>query len=324
MSGVFTGFLLAAGWGTRLQPLTTDCPKPMLPLMDRPLALWAAAAMAEAGVSRIAYNTHPLRHAFELFPNDLSALGVDVFHSEEHLTLGTGGGLGLLASRLADLADPLLIYNADIICSADLGKLLEAHRSNNNDVTLLLTPGDPSNSNIWVDDDGGVVSVPSSGPEILAPRSAECRAYAGIAAVSPSLALRLPSTAKACWVRDGLAHWLGAGAKVGSVLHRGIWADLGTPRRMVTALAELLEAKPEQLHPAHRAWVEEGRQGSGWLSPRAGEVEGSLRGTWHVGAGASVSAAASLEDALLLGQTKAEQPLRCGVAYADQWASGED
>jgi NDP-sugar pyrophosphorylase family protein len=113
-------FILGAGLGTRLRPLTDAFPKPLVPLFHKPLAGWALEACEAVGCKRFAINTHHLPEKWEGF-----GAGRDVTFFHEPALLETGGGLKNIESWLND--ESLLIHNGDVFSSMDLKKLVHAH-----------------------------------------------------------------------------------------------------------------------------------------------------------------------------------------------------
>ncbi|MDX1680534.1 MAG: sugar phosphate nucleotidyltransferase, partial [Akkermansiaceae bacterium] len=142
-------FILGAGLGTRLQPLTHVLPKPLVPLFHQPLAHWALEACKKVGCSRFAINTHHLPEAWEGFGEDED---VSFFH--EPVLLETGGGIKNIESWLED--GPLLIHNGDIYSSMPLQKLVDAHEASGNAVTMALRSKGKAR-HIALDESGTVV-----------------------------------------------------------------------------------------------------------------------------------------------------------------------
>ena len=83
--------ILAAGEGTRLQPLTAEMPKPMLPVVGRPLLEHTIEALARQGIVDLAINLHHRPEAITEHFGDGSALGVNIIYSHERQLLGTAG-----------------------------------------------------------------------------------------------------------------------------------------------------------------------------------------------------------------------------------------
>ena len=114
-------FLLGAGLGTRLRPLTSTLPKPLIPVFQRPLIENTLDHCLAAGIEEFAINTHHLPGKWgEAFP-DGSYRGAPITFFHEPVLLETGGGLKNIESWIN--GDPLLVYNGDILTSLALSLL---------------------------------------------------------------------------------------------------------------------------------------------------------------------------------------------------------
>jgi len=147
-------FLLAAGLGTRLRPLTDVTPKCLLRVGDRPLLDIWLDALAKAGVDEILINLHHL--ADQVRDHLAGRSGVRLF--EEPTLLGSAGTL--LANRdWIDGEDTFLAINADNLTDFDLGVLIDAHRAGGAIATLAVFEAPrPSECGILEVEDGQVVS----------------------------------------------------------------------------------------------------------------------------------------------------------------------
>lgn len=132
-------FILGAGLGTRLRPLTDHLPKPLVPLFHRPIAAWTVEACARAGIARIAINTHHLPGAWQGFARD-HGNGADITLVHEPVLLETGGGLKNIADWIAD--KPLLVHNGDVLSTLPLDPLVAAHQASGLPVTLVVRGAD--------------------------------------------------------------------------------------------------------------------------------------------------------------------------------------
>ena len=108
-----TAFLLAAGFGTRLRPLTEVVPKPLLPVCGIPMLDYALAHVRAHGHTDVIVNAHHLWHDVGSWASDNDV----ILRVEEPLILGTGGGL---RATLDDLEEPVVVVNADILSNVDL------------------------------------------------------------------------------------------------------------------------------------------------------------------------------------------------------------
>lgn len=120
MTAPATAFVLAAGFGTRLRPLTLDRPKPLVPVCGRPLLDYALALCRRHGLTDVIVNAHYLPEQLTVWEGDHEGVNV---HVEVELPdiLGTGGGLKAVQDRLADR---VVILNGDVLHDVDLDALL--------------------------------------------------------------------------------------------------------------------------------------------------------------------------------------------------------
>ena len=129
-------FLLGAGLGTRLQPLTETLPKPLIPFANRPLITHALDHCLQAGITDFAINTHHLHETWDrFFPNGkYRDANLTFFHEPE--LLETGGGIKNIADWIKD--EPVLVYNGDIITDFPIDRLMTGHMASNNTATLAV------------------------------------------------------------------------------------------------------------------------------------------------------------------------------------------
>ena len=310
MARVKDAFLLCAGLGTRLAPLTADHPKPMLPLFDAPLAWWAGQPVVDQGVERLYFNTYQHADAFRGLARWWDDAAVVVEESREQVELGTGGGLRSFLDR-AGGEGPYWIANGDLLFGGDLGALAEAHRTSGAVATLGLLADGVEATVGWRPADGGVVALPGRGGRAEAPATS-CEGtlawvgYSGYAIVERELIAAIDGPAPSCWIRAGLARCLERGAPVQGVLLHGPWADLGTPARMWRGVSQALAGAEGWASGPQRQRLMEGRVGApgawSWLSPQVPADARDQLGAWaHVGAESRLEAGAWVEEALLLG-----------------------
>lgn len=137
-----TAFILAAGLGTRLRPLTERCPKPLLEIGGRPIITYAMDHLLKVGVDRFIVNTHHLPDAYaERFP-DGRWRNVPILFRHEPILLDTGGGLKNIEGLLAN-DEAILCYNGDVITNLPIERLVKAHEQNRPLVTLALRSTGP-------------------------------------------------------------------------------------------------------------------------------------------------------------------------------------
>jgi mannose-1-phosphate guanylyltransferase len=139
MRTITQAFVLAAGVGTRLRPLTEVLPKPLVPIFQKPLITFAFDHLIELSIPRILVNTHHLPWRFaEAFPGSTYRdRRIEFVH--EPALLETAGGIANIADSLG--GGPLLVYNGDVLTDLPIGCLIDNHFQSRNLVTLALRSG---------------------------------------------------------------------------------------------------------------------------------------------------------------------------------------
>src|SRR6185503_14527056 len=130
MASITQAFVLGAGLGTRLRPLTDDLPKPLVPIFQKPLITFAFDHLIDNGIRRFFVNTHhrPERFAETFTRSTYRDCPIEFRH--EPVLLETAGGI----ANIADLAgaEPLLVYNGDIVTDLPIDRLIDRHFRENN------------------------------------------------------------------------------------------------------------------------------------------------------------------------------------------------
>lgn len=133
---VRTAFVLGAGLGTRLRPLTNVIPKPLLPIFGKRLITFALDHLIASGIERFVINTHHLSEQFaDLFSGD-AYRGKKVTLVHEPALLETGGGIRNASGFFEQ--EPFLVYSGDILADINIGALIESHFNSGSKVTLAL------------------------------------------------------------------------------------------------------------------------------------------------------------------------------------------
>ena len=149
---------LAAGYGERMLPITRVVPKPLIPVLGRPLAPQILSRLAAEGIDEAVVNLHhlakPVRDAF----GDGSALGLRALHFslEEERLLGTGGGLAHAAARFKGTGT-ILVRNSDFLADIALSKVIASHARSGCPATVVLVPHRAGYTPVAIDDRRRVV-----------------------------------------------------------------------------------------------------------------------------------------------------------------------
>jgi aminoglycoside/choline kinase family phosphotransferase/dTDP-glucose pyrophosphorylase len=229
--------VLAAGLGTRLKPYTHSLPKPLFPVGGKPLLARHLTALAQAGCTAVAVNTHHLHTQIEVFLASRD-WGMPVRVSYEPEILGTGGAMKRLAAFWGNA--PFLTINADVVCDLDLAAIYRAHLEHDCLATLVMH-ADPRFNSVAVDRSGRIRMMP---PRALrqAPADSRLMAFTGIHVVDPRVLAGIPE-GQAYSIIDAYQEMLDQGETLRAHLPaRFYWRDIGTP-------AEYRRTAYEQLVP---------------------------------------------------------------------------
>lgn len=241
-------FLPAAGLGERLRPITYHIPKPLLPVLGKPLLEVILDKFSAISSDRIGINLHYMPELMcQWIKQSAFANRMELF--PENPILGTGGALKNAETFLSD--GHFLVHNADIMSDIDFTHLIKTHLSSGN-IATLATHNYPKYNNVVVDDNGYILDVENPGTSTPNPeRIAKKIAYTGIAVYSPEILKFLPpgvSHATEAWIAAAKA-----GHKVQALDFTGCyWSDIGTPSTYASAIIDMLHTDGElvYIHPS--------------------------------------------------------------------------
>ncbi len=312
MPSIHKAFVLGAGLGTRLRPLTEELPKPLVPIFQKPLITFALDHLIDAGCETFCVNTHHQPQCFgEAFPEGKYRAHPLLFRHEPVL-LETAGGIANVADWLGD--QPFLVYNADILSDLPLTPLLEEHARAGNMVTLALRSS-AGPQHISFDRARRQVTDIRN---MLGTGAPEEFVFTGIYAVQPEFLRWIEAGVKRS-VIPAFLEMIRRGAKLGGVvIDDGEWWDVGTR----AAYMQLHRDLPAMAFPAYnlgdRSWCAA-------VHPTAKiGVGAELRGCSVVGAGAEIGAGTILEDTIVWprAQISSRSELRNCIVRAGQKAEG--
>ena len=226
--------ILVGGEGTRLRPLTARRPKPMLPLVDRPLLAYTFEHLHRHGVERALLSCGYLPTQIREHFGEEAALPLEYCVEEE--PLGTGGAIAFAARRLGRT---FLALNGDSLRAADLGELVRFHRERGARATILLTPvADPTRYGlVRLHGDGRVAAF------LEKPRPEEIDTdliNAGVYVLEPEVLELIPPARAVSIEREVFPRLVEEGTVYGLALP-GYWLDVGTPESYLQAHRDVLE-----------------------------------------------------------------------------------
>ena len=223
-------FIIAGGFGTRLKPLTDNCPKPMLPINQKPLLEIIIKSFIRHGFVNFYISTHYLANIVTDYFGDGSSLGVNIQYVHESKPLGTGGALGLLPAEL--IKSSFIMVNGDILTNLNWRRLLDFHNKSGGIATMCLRKYEHSVPyGVVESQDGKVIQMIEKPTKYF-------DINAGVYAVSPELLCQIKAN-EAIDMPTILEKNIDAGSHVSVFPIHESWIDVGGKDDLLRAEQEL-------------------------------------------------------------------------------------
>jgi len=231
-----SAILLVGGMGTRLMPLTSKTPKPMLQVAGVPFTEHQIRKAAQAGISEIVLATSYKAELFEPYFGNGEKFGIKIKYAVEKTALGTGGGIRNAAALLDD-CDQVVIFNGDVLSSHDLPAQIQFHINNKADVTLYLTKVTDARAYGCVE-----LSADNQVKSFLEKMENPVSNLinAGCYIFNRKIIDQIPANKVVSVERDTFPSFLSSGVKVYGYLDNSYWLDIGNPEALVKASADLI------------------------------------------------------------------------------------
>lgn len=245
---VMKAMILAAGFGTRLRPLSLGLPKALMPVGNVPVIDRVIESLKVHGVTEIVVNAHHHHQQLARHLNSGFSFGVLVQVLVERVILGTGGGIRNTEGFWD--ADPFIVINSDVLTDINLSEAYEYHLSHGSLATLILHERDPFNQ-VQVDSNSDILGFgDKSSPGRLA--------FTGIHIIDPDLLAHIPRAVFSDII-DCYRDLIRSGKPIKAHIVRGhYWCDIGTVESYVLANKECLRenyfllGNPVQIHDSVR------------------------------------------------------------------------
>jgi mannose-1-phosphate guanylyltransferase len=283
--------VLGAGFGSRLRPLTEHVPKPVVPMLGRPLIGHPLIHLYAAGCHEAWVNAHHMADSLAVrldawVQRRLQRMRLH-YSVEQPAILGTGGALKRLEPQLTEGGRPFVLLNGDSILAMDLPALWERHATHRADgalATLLCVPHRDADAYgaVRVDGSGRIVDMAGlarpPGVTDADVAAATPTVFCGVHVIEPELLDGLPPDGtESCIVRQGYAPTLATGGDVRAMILPPdvLFHDVGTPARYLDAQADLLAGRPFLPVPPEVDPLEAGFQEAIYAVDAAGREYGS-------------------------------------------------
>lgn len=320
--------ILAAGYGTRLWPLTLDRAKPALPFMGRPLVGYVAEYLARFGCDEIIVNLHHRPESVRAALGDGRDFGVRLSYIEEPEILGTSGAIDNARGYLE--GDTFIVVNGKIATDIDLGAALATHRRTRALATLVLRPNVERERYSTVEVEGELVkkfggypspvgAAPASGSE----PPDEPLMFTGIQILEPRIFEYIPRAVFSHSVTDVYIPAIARGERIAAHVSKGMWHELSTIRRYRDISLTLMRQEGRDIVRAgagaiieagadvHEAILWENVHVEAGARVRRAIIGAGVR----IGRGETIEDAAVVRAALVAGEERPEKALRgevCG------------
>ncbi|MCU1493016.1 MAG: putative mannose-phosphate guanylyltransferase [Acidimicrobiaceae bacterium] len=284
--------VLVGGIGTRLRPLTYALPKPMLPVVERPMIArvveWLASHDVTTAVLSLGYQPDAFVDAFP----DGSWAGVELRYAVEPEPLDTAGAIRFAACEAGVERETLVVVNGDVLTDLDLRALVAFHGEKGGEATISLTPvEDPSAYGVVPTDvSGRVLAFIEKPAREAAPTN---HVNAGTYVFEPSVISRIATGRRVSVEREIFPGIVERGALF-ALDSASYWLDTGTPERYLRAQIDVLSGLRPDVSLPECAQREPGV----YFAPGS-SVDGDISGCAFVGRDASVDAGALIEDAVI-------------------------
>jgi len=224
--------VLAAGLGTRMQPLTSSRPKPALPVLNRPLIVHVLEGLFDQGIVAAVINTHYLPEVLEREVRKWAPPDMEIEFSFEPGILGTAGGLGKVARRFTE--GTFLMVNSDSLSEIDLAAASAAHEESGRLATMVVRPHDTAAGYrpVKVARGPGAPRLTGIAGRSWSEEEGTLRTFIGVHLMEPAVLDAIPADGACDINADIYPSLLDRDPEaVGAWLHEGWWFEAGSPAR---------------------------------------------------------------------------------------------
>lgn len=284
---------MAGGEGTRLRPMTANQPKPLLPVVNRPIMGHVLRLLHRHGFHDTIVTVQFLASLVRKYFGDGDELGMHLTYATEETPLGTAGSVKNAAEALS--ADTFLVMSGDALTDLNLSEMVRYHRSRQAMVTVALKPvPNPLEFGIVITADDGRIErfleKPTWGQVF------SDRVNTGIYVMEPEVFAHVAVREEVDWSADVFPRLLAAGARVFGYVTDAYWEDVGTHESYLRVQADVLngavDVEVDGFEVSPGVWVGAGAE----VDPEA-----ELKGPLYVGDHAKVEAGAELREYTVLG-----------------------
>jgi mannose-1-phosphate guanylyltransferase/phosphomannomutase len=281
---------MAGGFGTRIQPLTIDLPKPMIPLVNRPIMLHIVDLLKKHGITELIFLLYHQPMTIKRFFGDGSEFGVRITYVTPLEDFGTAGAVKAAAKYLDDT---FLIISGDLLTDFDLTQVISFHRAKQAMATITLTSvKDPLQFGVVITNKEGRISKFLEKPgwgEVFSDTI-----NTGIYVLEPAVLDLIDENENRDWSKDIFPRMLSEQAPLFGCTLNGYWADIGNTEAYLDSCHDICAGRvqvniDEQAQPGSQIY----------LGQEAQSRNAILEGMVVVGENSQIHAGARLKDSII-------------------------
>ncbi|TYO99069.1 mannose-1-phosphate guanylyltransferase/phosphomannomutase [Geothermobacter ehrlichii] len=233
--------IMAGGFGTRIQPLTINLPKPMIPLANRPIMLHIVDLLKRHGITELVMLLYHQPEIIKNFFRDGSEFGVRIRYVTPLEDFGTAGAVKAAAKFLDET---FLIISGDLLTDIDLRRAIDFHRQKKAQATIALTSvSDPLQFGVVITDAQGRITKFLEKPgwgEVFSDTI-----NTGIYVIEPGVLDLIPEQSNRDWSKDVFPAMLADDAPLFGCRLEGYWADIGNTDAYLEACRDIARGRVE-------------------------------------------------------------------------------
>lgn len=318
----FKGLVLAAGYGSRMAPLTEVTPKPLLPFFTSTIIEFALDKL-EPYCAGLTVNSFHLKERmisyFEQYHGEkIKDQRIQLFLEDE--LLGTGGTIASLKDWLGD--DDLIVYNSDIYSNVNMQAVIDHHRRDQAAATMVLLPRPIAGKTVIYRNDNGIMAIGGQPPvhsdqaghsgDQVGDQVGE-HLFTGIHILSNRFVKTMPDI-KPYQVVDQYKDYLGQKEKIAGYIYAGPWYDIGEPQHFFQAIEQLTTTYKDQLSATLAALKASGRMRHPYTKSAGGQRQGEQQKVYCFGEQPAGLAGETASHCVFLG---GNTPIAAGTRYGN-------
>lgn len=240
--------ILGAGHGQRLDPLTNILPKPLFPVLNKPVLAWILEYLVKFSIKEVAINLHHLAPLIPQAMKDGSLWGIKLFYSYEPQILGTAGGIKKAEEFLK--GGTFILHNGDTLIDLDLTEAIAFHRSRGALATLVVREDKEALQYglVRIGPDGRIAQFLDH-PSPIFPEKIYDTMFTGIHILEPAILKEIPANQYCGFSEEVYINLIRKGYPIYGYLFNGYWIDIGTPERYFKANKDFLKKAKEPSPP---------------------------------------------------------------------------